>query len=61
MTSSLTPTVEEKKPTDQNAFRQYIVLIQGNRWGICRLVLALILPTMAATAYFGGITITKWI
>jgi hypothetical protein len=61
MTSSLTPTVEEKKPTDQNSFRQYIVLIQGKRWRISRLVLALIFPTMADTAYFGGITITKWI
>src|SRR2546422_11772711 len=61
MTSSLTPTVEEKKPTDQNSFRQYIFLIQGKRWRISRLVLALIFPTMADTAYFGGITITKWI
>ena len=59
MTSSLTPTVEEKNPTDQNSFRQYIFLIQGKRWRISRLVLALILPTMADTAYFGGITITK--
>ena|SRR5215472_5474941 len=51
MTSSLTPTVEEKNPTDQNSFRQYTFLIQGKRWRISRLVLALILPTMAATAY----------
>src|SRR5215831_4206458 len=61
MTSSLTPTVEEKKPTDQNSFCQYIFLIQGKRWRISRLVWALILPTMADTAYFGGITIPKWI
>src|SRR5262249_48869795 len=31
MTSSLPPTVEAKKPTDQNSFRQYTFLIQGNR------------------------------
>src|SRR5262249_61813540 len=61
MTSSLTPTVEEKNPTDQNSFRQYIFLIQGKRWRISRLVLVLIVPTMADTAYFGGITITKWL
>src|SRR5262245_34546552 len=61
MTSSLTPTVEEKKPTDQNSFRQYIFLIQGKRWRISRLVWALILPTMADTAYLGGITITRGI
>jgi hypothetical protein len=58
MTSSLTPTVEEKKPTDHNPFRQSIFLIQGKRLRISRLVLALILPTMSDTAYLGGITIT---
>src|SRR5215475_5309749 len=61
MTSSLTPTVEEKKPTDQNSLRQYIFLIQGKRLRISRLVLALIFPTMADTAYVGGSTITTCI
>ena len=56
---SLTPTVEEKKLTDHNSFRQYMILIQGKRLRISRLVLAFILPTMSDTAYFGGITITK--
>jgi hypothetical protein len=32
---------------------------QGNCWRISRLVLALIFPTMADTANFGGITATR--
>ena len=38
MPSSLPPTGAEKKPTDQNAFRQSICLIQGKRWRSARLV-----------------------
>jgi len=52
--------MDEKKPTDQNSCRQYTFLISGNRWRISRLVFALIFPTMAETAYFGGITATRW-
>jgi hypothetical protein len=60
MTASSMPTVDERNPTDQNSFRQHTRLICGNRWRISRLVFALIFPTIADTAYFGGITATRW-
>jgi hypothetical protein len=51
--------VEEKNPGDQNSLRQYISLTQENLFRICRLVFALILPTMLETEYLGSMTMTS--
>ena len=62
MTSSSIPTVDEKKPGDQNSLRLYIFLTHLKCFRISRLVLALIFPMMLETEYLGGmiITICKW-
>ena len=51
-------SVDENKPTGQNLFRQYTVLMKGHRWRISQLVLAWIVPLTARIADFREITAT---
>lgn len=60
MTASSLPPVNEKKPSDQISFRQYVFLTHGNRCRISRFVFLLIFSTILETAHFLGITATRW-